>query len=88
VTERTLSVSLEDLLSLVNCAKDYGFARSVFLDAMADWTGRAVSDAEIRDYAQGYMTPEMIARGFGEEDHDEAIETLTRWRDYYCRERP
>lgn len=79
---RDLSVNLFDLLDLVQCASDYGFADDVFEDAMASWAGD-VTDEEISAFADKYVTPEFRARGFSEEDVEDAIEVLTEWRDRY-----
>jgi hypothetical protein len=85
---RKLSIELDDLLDLVNCAEDYGFADDVFLDAAAEWMGRKLSDAEIEEFAARYLTPEMEAKGYSEEDAGSTPESLRAFRDRYITPKP
>jgi hypothetical protein len=81
---RTVTVDVADLLDLVNSAGSYGFGASVFLAAMGDWAGW-VTDEEIEAFAARYLTPEVIAKGYSEEDAAEARSGLREWRNRYCR---
>ena len=82
---RKIEVDLESILDLINCAEDFGFAKTAFFSKMADLTGY-VSDNEIHEYANDYLTDEMKAHGYTREDYNKAIETLTEWRDKYFNE--
>lgn len=75
---RIVSTTLNDILSLVHSAEDYGFADDVFYDAMAGITGN-VTDAEIEAYGESL--------GWDEEDAEEVVERLTEWRDKYAKDR-
>jgi hypothetical protein len=51
---RMIAVNLEDLLSLVHCAEDYGFDRSVFYASIGDIV-EYVTDNEIEEYAPNVL---------------------------------
>jgi hypothetical protein len=80
---RHITIQLPDLLDLVNAADGGGFGRPMLLSALADWAG-VVTDAEIAEYADDFLSPELRARGYSGDDRDHAIEGLTEWRDRYC----
>jgi hypothetical protein len=84
---RTIAANLEDLLSLIHCAEDYGYNRSVFYGSIGDIV-EYVTDDEIEEYAQTFLTQEARSQGYNEEDYDSAIDTLTEWRDRYCGNEP
>jgi hypothetical protein len=75
-----VSVEVPDILSLIHCAQDYGHGNNIFMDAMAGMLDRRLDDEEIRAYADNFMAPEMIAKGYGEEDRDNALETLREFK--------
>jgi hypothetical protein len=77
------SVSVEDILSLVHCAQDYGHANGVFVDAMAGMLDRKLDDEEILAYAYDFLTEESRAKGYGEEDRNGALETLVEFKKRY-----
>ncbi len=81
--ERVCNVPIGEILSLVHCSDDYGFYNDVLMCSFASITGY-VYDNEILSYAEGFLSEEMKAHGYGEEDRDSAIETCTDWRDKYC----
>lgn len=80
---RKLKVKLEDVLDLIVCAEDYGHTNSVLHTTLAGWIGDALTDNEIESSAASYLTPEMRAKGYGEEDADETREKLRAWRSRY-----
>lgn len=82
--QREVTTTLQNVLSLVNCAEDYGHGNSVMMSALAELSGN-VTDAEIAEFAAAFMLPEMLARGYGAGDRDAATGRLTEWRDRYCR---
>lgn len=75
-----VTVELDDILSLIHCAQDYGHGNAVFMDAMAGMLGRELSDDEILAYADDYITPESRSRGYSEEDRASAIEALREFK--------
>ncbi len=82
---RILRVPLPEVLSIVACAESYGHGNDVLLDALADWTGYSVSDAEIEEYSrESCLSDDARKQGYGEEDYAECIVNLTEWRDRYC----
>ena len=79
---RPISIDLADLLDIVNCAEAYGHGNDVLLATLAEWAG-PVSDAEIAEYADRYLTPDAVAKGYTAEDRREAAAWLTAWCDRY-----
>jgi hypothetical protein len=82
---KTVTVEVDDVLSLVACASTYGYADDVFFDGMAGMLDRQCSDEEIEAYAQSFLSDEMKAQGFGEDDAADARSAVTEWRDRYCK---
>ncbi|MNY55922.1 hypothetical protein D3C86_1919390 [compost metagenome] len=39
-----------------------------------------VSDEEIKEFSDRFLTPEMRSKGYGEEDQEQTSERITRWR--------
>jgi len=80
---RNVTIPLSELLSIVSCADDYGHNNGVLMDAVAKWSGW-VTDKEIEEYADWFVTPEAYKQGYREVDREESTERLTEWRDRYC----
>lgn len=72
---RQITIELPEILDLVSCAEDYGFADDVFMCSMYEFCGD-VSDAEISEFAQALASKE----GYSSEDGEEASDRLTEWR--------
>ena len=79
---REVQVPLNDILEIVNCAYSYGFGRDILLYTLAEWAGD-VTDKEIKDYAEWFISKEAKDKGYTPEDYDEAIEILSEWRARY-----
>lgn len=47
---RNVTIELANILSLVECAVDYGYHRDVFFDGMANFIGYSLSNEEIDEY--------------------------------------
>lgn len=77
---RNIEVDLWDILDLVACAMDYGFNDDVLMCSFYDFAGD-VSDEELREFADSYVTPEKLEEGYTMEDHAELLERVTEWRD-------
>ena len=80
--DRELTTTLENILSLISVADDYGFHQSVLLDAFADMMDRKLSEDEIQAYAASVL----LDPDYGEADYDSIIEVLTEFKDRYIRE--
>ena len=74
-----IRVDLDDLLSLIACAEDYGFGHPILMDAFRSWLA-PITDAEIEAYAATFLTDERRAQGYGEEDAVEVVERLRAFR--------
>ncbi len=81
---RPVVTDLQNILSLVVCAEDYGYGDDVFMDAIAGLVGRWVTDEEVEGYVSQFITPEFVTRGYGEEDAEVKRGIIIRWRDTYC----
>ncbi len=82
-----VSVSLDNILGLVFSAEDYGHGGEVFYDTMANMLKYKLSDEEIEAYAKGFLTEDAKAKGYTEEDYENAKHELTTFRDRYCKPR-
>lgn len=80
--ERTVSTNLNNILSLVSCAHQYGYNDSILMSSLYDICG-VVSDEEIDAYADSFMTEEMQKKGYSKEDRDESKGTLMEWKRRY-----
>ncbi len=74
---RQLTIPLNEILSLVHSAEDYGYGDDVLLDAFAGMCGRFVTDDEIKVYAESFVNSEGRAQGYDEEDAEEAVRACT-----------
>lgn len=82
MTDRKVEVPLESILELVDYVADHGASRHVVLTYLAEWA-QPVSDKEIREFAEGYLSPERAGKGYTAEDRDRSIRDLTVWRGEY-----
>ena len=71
---RMLQVPIEDVLSIVSCAEDYGYGDDVLMSAMADFCEHIVEDSDLIEYAEGVGCME----GYGPEDTEEILRRLRR----------
>lgn len=76
----TRTVPLFDILGLANCAEDYGHWNNVCMYTLYEWA-KPVTDKDIEEYATALAS----GKGYGEEDREKAISTLTEWRDKHER---
>ena len=77
---REIKTDLENVLSHVCCAIDYGYYDDVLMVDFANLTGE-VTDAEIDWYIESNKSKE-----YSQEDYDQWRERLTEWRDKYTLE--
>lgn len=76
--DRKIETSLQNILSHVCCAEDYGYYDDVLMVDFANLTGY-VSDTEIEDYITSNASNE-----YTDEDYDEWRSRMTEWRDTFC----
>ncbi len=79
---RIVQTDLFNLLSLISCSWDYGFADDIFFDAMSKITGN-VTNEEIEEFAKTFLTDEMKKQGYGDEDFEVIKRTLVLWKQTY-----
>ena len=84
--KRRLTIDADDVLDLVHAAEDYHWG-SPLLCTLADWLDRTITDDEIEAFAMQFLTPEMLAKGYGDEDATAARERLTAFKKRYCASR-
>lgn len=75
-------VDQDDILSLIATAYDYGHANQVCLGALVEWAW-PITDEDIERYVSDFLTPDMIAQGYGQEDYDQAKARLEEARERY-----
>ena len=78
---REIKTDLENILSHVSCAIDYGYYDDVLMCDFAKLTGH-VTDEEINWYCS--ETKENKEQGYTQEDYDIWKGRITEWRDKYC----
>jgi len=76
--DREIKTDLRNILSMVSCAEDYGFAGQIFFGFAAGLAGD-VTNEELDEYAREVAA----ADGYGEEDYEEILETLKAWKATY-----
>ena len=77
---REIKTDLENILSLIACASDYGFDRDVLFDAFREMLGSNLTEEEIEWYARSIEQLE----GYGEEDYEVIKERLKDFKNKYC----
>lgn len=76
--KRILTTDAANILSMVNCAYDYGHANQIFFHFAANIL-KELTIEECEEYAR-----ELAAEpGYGAEDHDSALKTLLNFRGEY-----
>jgi len=69
---RKIETTVDNILSLIACADDYGLARDVLFDAFRGMLDDKLSDEEIEEYVQSVK----IEEDYGEEDCENIKERL------------
>ena len=77
---REIKTDLENILSLIACAGDYGFADDVLFDAFREMLNSKLTDDEIEWYARLVESEE----GYTEEDYEAIKERLISFKNKYC----
>lgn len=68
-------IEQDDIISLIATADDYGHHNQVCMGALVEWAW-PITDEDIERYVSDFLTPDMIAQGYGQEDYDQAKERL------------
>ena len=79
---RKIETDLFNILNLINASGDYGFGHPIFIISMFDLI-KPVTEEDITAFASIYLTPGYTAKGYGQEDFEEAINTLTELNKKY-----
>lgn len=77
---REIKTDLENILSLIACARDYGFEDDVLFDAFREMLGNKLTDEEIEWYARSVEAED----GYTEEDYEAIKERLEDFKNKYC----
>ena len=81
---RVLCVPVGEILSLVARARSYRFEQQVLFDAFGKFAGW-VKDEEIDAFLHDeFLSPEQQAKGYTQEDADEAMAAIVQWRRDYA----
>lgn len=73
---REIKTDLFNIFDLIVAAHEYGYGDDVFYCGMFDMI-RPLTDKEIKEFGETYLTPEMREKGYTEEDAESAIKRLT-----------
>ena len=79
-----LNVTLFSVLELIFSAEDYNFNDDVLMSTFAEWLDNKLSDEDIEEYAQTFLTEKAKEEGYGEDDYKSAVRTLKHFRLEYC----
>lgn len=74
---RSIEVPLVEILGIINNARDD------VLPMVFGELAKSVTDAEIKEYADHFLSPVMQQQGYTEVDRDSAVKKLTAWRNRY-----
>ena len=77
---REIKTDLENILSLIACAIDYGFERDVLFDAFREMLDSKLTQEEIEWYARSVEELD----GYNEEDYEAIKERLECLKNKYC----
>jgi hypothetical protein len=80
----SVATTLDDVLSIIACSDDYGHTNEVVQHFFTGLLGGWIGDDEIEAYASSFLTPEMLAKGYGEEDAEDRRERLQEFRRRWC----
>ncbi len=78
---RIIKTTLENILSLIACASDYGFEDDVLFDAFREMLDGKLTNEEIEIYARSVESME----GYGQEDYEAIKKRLKDFKNKYCR---
>lgn len=78
---RELKTDLENILSLIACAEDYGFKNNVLFDYFRELLDGKLTEEEIEWYARTVESED----GYDEEDYEAVKEQLDEFKDRYCK---
>lgn len=77
---REIKTDLENILSLIACAGDYGFEDDVLFDAFREMLGGKLTEEEVEWYARSVEAKD----GYDEEDYEAIKERLADFKNKYC----
>jgi hypothetical protein len=77
---REIKTDLENILSLIACARDYRFEDDVLFDAFREMLDSKLTEEEIEWYARSVEAED----GRGEEDYEAIKERLEGFKNKYC----
>lgn len=80
---REIKTDLDNILSLISCARTYGHENGVLFDAFSGMIGRRLDNDDIERYSRSVGDEE----GYGEEDYEDIKNILTEFKLKFCDER-
>lgn len=78
---REIKTDLENILSLISVAEDYGFNNSTLMSVFSDLLDNKLTDGEIEWYAHSIESMEE----YGEYDYESIKNKLIQFRKTYCK---
>ena len=74
---RTITTTLDNILSLISTATDYGFNDTILMNAFAEMLNHKLRSEGIEVYARAV---EAMDWAWGEEDYEKVKQTLERFK--------
>ena len=78
---RIIKTNLENILSLITCAADYGFENDILFDAFREMINGKLTNEEIEIYSRSVEAMD----GYNEEDYKVIKSILKRFKNEYCK---
>ncbi len=79
--DREIKTNLSEILSLISCARDYGFERDILFDSFKDMLGNKLTNEEI-----DWFSKETIKEdGFTKDDFFEIKNRLLEFKNKYIK---
>ena len=76
---RKIETDLNNILSLISCARTYGFEDDILFDAFADMINKSLSYEEIEYYAKSVLNDNQ----YSEDDYYQILERLHEFKIKY-----
>lgn len=77
---RKVEIGVEDLFGLIHAAEDVGCGE--YIPDLIKLAG-GISNEDIEEYANSFLTDEYKAKGYTEEDYEDAKDKLTEYQNRY-----
>jgi hypothetical protein len=77
---REIKTDLDTILSIISCARTYGYEDTGLFQAFSEMLGGKLTEQEIEWYARSIESLD----GYNEEDYQDIVERLQEFKNGYC----